>query len=62
MIFDELLTQELDIQRQGRVSHGILKRRFSIDDAYLEDLETEIIEEQRLAVDEEGCIHLSAGA
>ena len=63
MIFDELLTQELELlQRQGRVSYGVLKRRFSIDDAYLEDLETAIIEAQRLAVDEEGRIHLSAGA
>ena len=53
MTFDELLAQVLDLlQRQGRVSYGALKRRFDLDDAYLEDLKTEIIEAQRLAVDE----------
>ena len=57
MTFDELLTQVLDLlQRQGRVSYGALKRRFDLDDAYLEDLKTEIIEAQRLAVDEQGRI------
>ena len=57
MTFDALLAQILDLlQRQGRVSYGALKRRFSLDDAYLDDLKTEIIEAQRLAVDEQGRI------
>ena len=62
MTFDELLAQVLDLlQRQGRVSYGALKRRFSIDDAYLEDLKTELIEAQRLAVDENGRILVWTG-
>src|SRR5947208_16796556 len=62
MTFDELLTQVLDLlQRQGRVSYGALKRRFDLDDAYLEDLKTEIIEAQRLAVDEQDRILVWTG-
>src|SRR6266446_891709 len=62
MTFDELLAQVLELlQRQGRVSYGALKRRFSLDDAYLEDLKTEIIEAQRLAVDEQGRILVWTG-
>ena len=39
MTFDEVLAQVLDLlQRQGRVSYGALKRRFALDDAYLDDL------------------------
>src|SRR5438132_13994032 len=33
-----------------------LKRRFSLDDEYLEDLKTEIIDAKRLAVDENGTV------
>jgi class 3 adenylate cyclase/tetratricopeptide (TPR) repeat protein len=55
MTFDEVLTQVLDLlQRQKRVAYGALKRRFGLDDAYLEDLKAEIIDAQRLAVDEDG--------
>jgi hypothetical protein len=55
MTFDELLAQVLDLlQRQGRVSYRALKRRFALDDDYLEDLKAEIIKAQRLAVDEDG--------
>src|SRR2546428_13286085 len=57
MTFDEVLAQVLEIlQRQGRVSYGALKRRFGLDDAYLDDLKTELIDAQRLAVDEAGRI------
>jgi class 3 adenylate cyclase len=63
MTFDELLAQVLNLlQRQGRVSYGALKRRFDLDDAYLEDLKTEIIEAQQLAVDEQGRIIVWTGA
>ena len=42
MTFDEILAQVLDLlQRQGRVSYRALKRRFDLDDAYLEDLKAE---------------------
>jgi len=62
MTFDELLAQVLELlQRQGRVSYGALKRRFDLDDAYLEDLKTEIIEAQQLAVDEQGRILVWTG-
>ncbi|MGH8068064.1 MAG: AAA family ATPase [Candidatus Entotheonellia bacterium] len=54
MTFDEILAQTLDLlQRQGRVSYRALKRRFALDDDYLEDLKAEIIKAQRLATDED---------
>src|SRR5436190_21049761 len=62
MTFDELLAQVVELlRRQGRVSYGALKRRFSLDDAYLDDLKTELIEAQRLAVDEQGRILVWTG-
>jgi TOMM system kinase/cyclase fusion protein len=39
-----------------------LKRRFQLDDAYLEDLKVELIEAQQLACDENGRILVWAGA
>ena len=51
MTFDELLEQVIDLlQHQGRVSYGALKRRFALDDDYLQDLKDELIDAQRLAV------------
>jgi hypothetical protein len=38
MTFDEILTQVLDLlRREGRVSYRALKRRFDLDEDYLED-------------------------
>src|SRR2546425_7307775 len=55
MTFDEVLAGVLDLlQRQGRVSYRALKRRFDLDDDYLEDLKAEIIKAQQLARDEAG--------
>ena len=55
MTFDEILTQVRELlQRQGRVSYRALKRRFDLDDDYLEDLKVELIKAQRLAIDEDG--------
>src|SRR5215510_10654502 len=55
MTFDEVLAQVVELlQRQGRVSYGALQRRFQLDDAYLDDLKTELIDAHRLAVDEDG--------
>ena len=63
MAFDDVLAQVLELlQRQGRVSYGALKRRFALDDAYLEDLKVELIEAQRVAVDEAGRILVWRGA
>src|SRR2546422_3926594 len=62
MTFDEVLAQVLEIlQRQGRISYGALKRRFGLDDAYLDDLKIELIEAQQLARDENGRILVWAG-
>ena len=62
MTFDEILAQVLDLlQRQGRVSYRALKRRFGLDDAYLEDLKVEIIKAQRLAIDEADEVLVWAG-
>src|SRR5215475_14288130 len=57
MTFDEILAQITELlKRQGRISYGALKRRYHLDDAYLEDLKDEIIHAQRLATDEDGRI------
>src|SRR5262245_37854010 len=44
MTFDDMLAHVMTLlQRQGRVSYGALKRRFDLDEAYLEDLKGEIL-------------------
>ena len=55
MTFDEVLAQVLELlQREGRVSYRALKRRFALDDEYLEDLKAEIVDAKHLATDEDG--------
>src|SRR5262249_23135245 len=55
MTFDEVLAQMVELlQREGRVTYRALKRRFALDDDYLEDLKGELIKAKRLAVDEDG--------
>src|SRR5215471_12910850 len=55
MTFDEVLSQvQALLQREKRVSYRGLKRRFTLDDEYLEDLKEELIGAKRLAADEEG--------
>src|SRR4029453_13796670 len=55
MTFNEILAQVLEqLRREGRVSYRALKRQFALDDAYVEDLKTELIDAKRLAVNEEG--------
>jgi hypothetical protein len=62
MTFDEILTQVLDLlRREGRVSYRALKRRFDLDEEYLEDLKAEIIQAKKLAVDEDGAVLVWAG-
>src|SRR5213080_3168979 len=54
MTFDEILAQVLALlQREKRVSYRALKRRFDLDDNYLEDVKDELIYAKKLAVDEE---------
>jgi class 3 adenylate cyclase len=55
MTFEEILDQAIDmLRRRGRLTYRALKRQFNLDDAYLGDLKEELIEGQRLAVDEQG--------
>src|SRR5207245_2052335 len=62
MTFDEILTQVLELlQREKRVSYRALKRRFDLDDEYLEDLKDEMIKAKRLAIDEEGSVLIWTG-
>jgi class 3 adenylate cyclase len=62
MGFEAVLEQTIALlQRQGRISYGALKRRFQLDEAYLEDLKVELIEAQRLAHDENGRVLVWAG-
>ncbi|MBI3757838.1 MAG: AAA family ATPase [Deltaproteobacteria bacterium] len=63
MKFSEVVAQTLDwLQREGRVSYRALKREFDLDDDYIEDLKTEIVQAKRLAVDEDGAVLVWTGA
>jgi class 3 adenylate cyclase len=62
MTFEETLDQAIAmLQRRGRLTYGTLKRQFQLDDAALDDLKTELIEGQRLAVDERGTVLVWTG-
>ena len=62
MDFYDVLAQVIALlQRHGRVSYRALQRQFALDDAYIEDLKTELIEAQRLAVDENGRVLVWTG-
>jgi class 3 adenylate cyclase/tetratricopeptide (TPR) repeat protein len=62
MTFEEILDQAIAmLQRRGRVTYSTLKRQFQLDDAALEDLTNELIEGQRLAVDERGNVLVWTG-
>src|SRR5438046_4150499 len=62
MEFEAVLEHTIALlQRPGRISYGALKRRFQLDDAYLEDLKVELSEAQHLARDENGRILVWAG-
>ena len=51
MDFDELLAQILHLlQRDKRLSYRALKRRFALDDEYLEDVKAELIQAKQLDV------------
>jgi class 3 adenylate cyclase len=44
MTFDDILAQIIDLlKRQGRVSYSALKRRFDLNDDYLNDLKDELL-------------------
>jgi class 3 adenylate cyclase/tetratricopeptide (TPR) repeat protein len=53
MDYDELVAKVIELlQREKRVPYRSLKRRFDLDDDYIEDLKIEIIEAKQLAIDE----------
>src|SRR5262245_26037806 len=63
MTFEEILDRTIDmLQRRGRVSYRALKRQFDLDDAYLDDLKTEIIEVLQLAVDQDNTMLVWTGS
>src|SRR5215210_5520971 len=62
MTFDEVLEQVRELlQSKGRVAYRALKRRFEIDDEYLEDLKAELIDAEHVAHDEEGKVLVWTG-
>src|SRR5262245_40752748 len=55
MTFDEVLAEVRELlQSKGRVAYRALKRRFELDDEYLEDLKAELIDAEHVACDEDG--------
>src|SRR5919108_196564 len=62
MTFEEILDHAIAmLQRRGRLTYSTLKRQFQLDDAALEDLKNELIEGQRLAIDERGNVLVWTG-
>src|SRR5262245_55250506 len=62
MTFDDVLEQVVTLlKRQGRVSYRALKRRFDLDDDYIEAVKIELIKAQHLARDEDGEILVWVG-
>jgi class 3 adenylate cyclase len=63
MDFDELLAKILHLlQQEKRLSYRALKRRFALDDEYLEDVKAEIIQAKQLARDEAGAVLVWTGS
>jgi len=62
MTFEEVLAQIIEVlQREKRISYRALKRRFALDDAYLDDLKEELIYAKRLALDEDSRVLVWSG-
>ena len=63
MDFDELLAKILQLlQQEKRLSYRALKRRFALDDEYLEDVKAEIIQAKQLARDEDNAVLVWTGS
>src|SRR5262249_48367362 len=59
---EEILDQAIAmLQRRGRLTYRTLKRQLQLDDAALDDVKNELIEGQRLAVDEWGNVLVWTG-
>src|SRR5262245_6917595 len=53
MDYDALVAKVIELlQREKRIPYRSLKRRFDVDDDYIEDLKIDLIEAKRLAIDE----------
>src|SRR5687767_8821582 len=53
MEYDALVAKVIELlQREKRIPYRSLKRRFDLDDAYIDDLKIDLIEAKRLAIDE----------
>ena len=53
MDYDALVAKVIELlQREKRVPYRALKRRFELDDDYIDDLKVDLIEAKRLAIDE----------
>ena len=62
MTFDEVLDQVRELlQSKGRVTYRSLKRRFELDEEYLEDLKGELIRAEGVAADEDGDVLVWTG-
>ena len=62
MTFDETLARVLEVlQREGQVSYRALRRRFDLDEEYLEDLKAESIQAKKLMIDEDGAVLVWTG-
>ncbi len=62
MTFEETLAQVRELlEREGRIAYRVLKRRFSIDDEYIEDLKADLIDAKRVAIDEDGKVLVWVG-
>src|SRR5882672_3542403 len=63
MTFDEILAQVTELlQRENRVAYRVLKRRFALDDEYIEDIKADLIDAKRLAIDEDGKVLVWIGS
>jgi class 3 adenylate cyclase len=62
MDYEAVRAQVLELlQREGRLSYRVLKRRFGADDDLLEDLKEDLIYAKKLALDEDGRVLVWAG-
>ena len=62
MTFDEVLDQARELlQSKGRVAYRALKRRFELEDEYLEDLKAELIDAEHVACDKDGKVLVWTG-
>ena len=62
MTFEEILDQAAAmLERRGRVTYRTLKLQFQLDEEYLETLKEELIDGQRVAVDEDGKVLVWTG-